>query len=349
MMVRFLNSISSFSLILVLGCSNFESLQPGDSNKSDHDSNLRYDNSSKENGSESQDDQPSGFVVDEPVMVTGSFLVGCKIRSNQSNSQYGTCGVYQRDGRLKSQGVTFLSVTLKEPSGQSFEPKLQKSQNKDWHVAFDIPSKLQKTSFTINTRVSIDQKIETVEQNAKFRNPVSNSNDKEDLVNKPASPNSHVLFVTSEGYIPVNDFGSIQVANSLCNTIALDSTSELVKSKSYKALISDKNNPLRLSITINNDISNSKGNLISTGGNTSLFSGEGLTSNQDAYLDENGRPLSSKLVWTGTTTTGETDQASCDSWTNKNAVGRVGQVGSGFLQFDLANCSQRHRLYCLSQ
>jgi len=287
-------------------------------------------------------DNSQEMDIDEPVSVSGSFLV-C---APDSNSPY--------------QGALSLGCRVESTSGDKLDldPKpemisIQRThsegveqitphvnlKNEFWHWTVPLVGAL--SSYTI-VNISIpDLKpgpAKILTEHARRPQGENQEPDQQAI--------TRIMFISSQFYRPAGDaanqFTSLDEADDACQALA--STSNL--QGSYAAILSDQTISAR-------DRLNITGQVIDVAGNQLAGPGQfWMTHDREVLRDESGNTITGNfLVWTGTEPDGNASEDTCASWGNPQADATTGQANdmAAWVSGEIAaNCNENHRIYCIS-
>lgn len=164
-------------------------------------------------------------------------------------------------------------------------------------------------------------------------------------------PDPLTVFISSQAYAPVIDFGSLADADGICQQLATDAG----LSGTYKAWLSDEfESP-------SSRFSQSAAPYVLTDGTLVAAGWSDLTDctnpnclHHTIDLDQNQAPAAGDYAWTGTTQSGEVDLAegTCLGWTSSDgggAAGRVESLGGWTSVLYGRYCGLSLHLYCFGQ
>jgi hypothetical protein len=164
-------------------------------------------------------------------------------------------------------------------------------------------------------------------------------------------PDPLTVFITSQAYAPVVDFGSLEDADGICQQRATDAG----LSGTYKAWLSDEfeSPSLRFSQSAAPYVL-TDGTLVAAGWSDLTDCTNPNCLHHPINLDENQAPAAGDYAWTGTTETGEVDLAegTCVGWTSTDyggGAGRVESIGSWTSILYGRYCGLSLHLYCFEQ
>ncbi|MDC0980387.1 Calx-beta domain-containing protein [Bdellovibrionales bacterium] len=171
------------------------------------------------------------------------------------------------------------------------------------------------------------------------------------VLNRPSASSgptmAHFIFATST--IHFADFGGVVGANSICQTAANSSSQSRVKSRSYRAVISDEATAAANQLPITGPI------FLPTGLSGGFVTNDlwGGTLNMPIQQDENASAISANwAAWTGSNSDGTiATESTCSSWSSSAGYGVNGFINSvdgTWANSGVASCNIARRLYCLS-
>jgi hypothetical protein len=131
-----------------------------------------------------------------------------------------------------------------------------------------------------------------------------------------------VVFVTSTTV----QYAAVATADSACTNLARAATSLRIKDHQFQAWVTYgvDDDPAKRFVHATGNYIRSDGTIIAAG----------WTDLVDSMLaaaivhNENGNPVSSGFVWTGTAPNGTPASSNCNGWATANSMARVGSVGS---------------------
>ncbi len=316
-----------------------------DSEKLNTDRRSIETNSSNKSNAQEKDN----YVVSDPVMVGGAFLVCAEditLENNGANSIVG-CRLEDSNGNKLTATPVRQEELLLTLENEPIEVFLEDSDS-FWHWRAEYKPELQTYYLAeyIGDHKDLNNTTTTIldEHPGRLKN-IEFAND--------SGLKFHILFISSEmmglGSQGGKDFDSLESADEICTNLG----KTIVAGYEFKAILSDSFNSAQNRISIDRPVTLLNGKLFSSAKKfwSSKHKNNIIITEKSKDLDSN-QPI---IVWSGTTQEGLSDGKNCSDWASSSSLDEAttalprSSSKNDWINHETNPCDQKFHLYCISQ